>query len=116
MRWQSRYRNFWNFQKHITDSGAHLVTVELTYGSELFHCTSASDPWSVQLRCSDMMFHKENLGNKGLHRLPVGAKYVAFIDADMMFTRTDWVQETLHQLQHFDAVQMFSHLSDLGRP
>ena len=29
--------------------------------------------------------------------------YVAFIDADMMFTRTDWVQETLHQLQHFDV-------------
>ena len=24
------------------------------------------------------------------------------------------VQETLHQLQHFEAVQMFSHLSDLG--
>jgi len=44
IRWQSRYRNFWNFQKHITDSGAHLVTVELAYGSELFHCTSASDP------------------------------------------------------------------------
>ena len=32
----------------------------------------------------------------------------------MMFTRTDWVQETLHQLQHFDVVQMFSTYSDLG--
>ncbi|MGB7148648.1 MAG: hypothetical protein WBD45_05815 [Terriglobales bacterium] len=114
LRWQSRYRNYWSFQKHIKDSGAKLVTVELAYGSEPFHCTTATDPWSVQLRARDMMFHKENLGNKGLHRLPLGAKYVAMLDADMMFTRTDWVQETLHQLQHFDAVQMFSTYSDLG--
>jgi hypothetical protein len=32
----------------------------------------------------------------------------------MQFTRSDWAQETLHQLQHYKIVQMYSHLIDMG--
>lgn len=112
LRFLSRYRNYWDFHKHVKDAGAELVTVELAMGARPFEITNSDDPWSVQLRTRDEMFHKENLCNLGAWRLPLGVRYIAFIDADMIFTRPDWVQETLHQLQHFDVVQMFSSYSD----
>jgi hypothetical protein len=113
LRWGSRYTNFWDFQKHIAHSGAELITVELAQGDRPFEVTGAKSKFHLQLRTRDEMFHKENLGNLGCRLLPLDAKYVAFIDADMIFTRPDWVQETIHQLQHYDVVQMFSTYSDL---
>lgn len=112
LRWRSRYVNYFDFQKHVKDAGAELVTVELALGGRHFEVTEPDNPWHVQLRTADEMFHKENLCNLGAWRLPLGVKYLAFIDADMIFTRPDWVQETLHQLQHYDVVQMFTSYSD----
>lgn len=114
LRWRSRYLNYWDFHKHVTDSGGILYTVELALGNRKFEVTHPHNPRNIQIRSRDEMFRKENLQNLGAERLPLDAKYVAFIDADMIFTRPDWVQETLHQLQHFDIVQMFSSYSDLG--
>lgn len=113
LRWRSRYRNYWDFHKHVTDSGAILLTVELALGGRAFEVTQPDDPFNVQLRTRDEMFHKENLGNIGVWRLPLGVRYVALMDADMISTRPDWAQETLQQLQHFDVVQMFSSYSDV---
>jgi len=113
LRWRSRYRNYHEFHHHVTSHGARLITVELAQGDREFEITEVGHPHHVQYRIRDEMFHKENLQNLGLRALPADAKYVAFIDADMTFTRADWVQETLHQLQHFDVVQMFSSFTDL---
>lgn len=114
MRWQSRTTNYWDFEKHITDGGGILYTVELALGKRPFEVTSSSNSRHIRFRTEHAMFHKENLQNEGARRLPLDAEYVAFIDADMIFTRPDWVQETLHQLQHFDVVQMFSNYAALG--
>jgi hypothetical protein len=112
LRWRTRYANYWDFQKHVCDAGAILVTVELAMGGRPFEVTTPDNPFHVQLRTRDEMFHKENLGNIGAWRLPLRVRYIAFIDTDMIFTRPDWAQETLHQLQHYDVVQMFSSYSD----
>jgi hypothetical protein len=113
-RWASRIANYWDFEKHVADSGAVLYTVELAYGNRPFEVTSADNLRHIQLRTEDVLFHKENLANLAIHRLPADAEFVAHCDADMILARPDWVQETLHQLQHFDAVQMFSNYADLG--
>lgn len=113
LRWRSRYLNYADFQKHIADSGAILITVELAFGGRQFEVTQHNDPFDVQLRTRDEMFHKENLCNLGAWRLPLGIRYIAFIDADMISTRPDWAQETLHQLQHYDVVQCFSSYADM---
>jgi hypothetical protein len=114
LRWSSRYKNYFDFAKHVADAGAVLLTVELAQGDRMFEVTSDCNPYHVQLRTRDEMFHKENLCNIGAWRLPLGIKYLSFVDADFIFTRPDWAQETLHQLQHFDVVQMFSSYSDLS--
>jgi hypothetical protein len=114
VRYLSRYRLYRQFEKHCADSGAILHAVECAFGERPFEITQADNPRHVQVRSLDELWHKENLLNIGINRLPPEAKYIAWIDADVHFLRPDWVQETLHQLQHYHVVQMFSQSMDLG--
>lgn len=121
-RWYSRYKNYHIFQKHIEDSGAILYTVELAFGDRLYELTSQNNHRHIRVRSRSELWHKENLINIGISRLPESWKYAAYLDADIVLTRPDWVVETVHQLQHYDWVQLFSTYSDLlpdgtsGRP
>ncbi len=114
VRYRARYDLFRAFERHVTDAGARLTVVELAYGHRPFEVTEAGNPRHVQLRSAHELWHKENLVNLGIARLPRGARYVAWIDADLTFARPDWVQETLQQLQHHPIVQMFAEAHDLG--
>jgi hypothetical protein len=113
-RYQSRYRLYDAFEKYVTDAGAILYTVEAAYGDRPFEVTQDANPRHIRLRTRDELWHKENLINLGVGRLPADWKYVAWIDADVQFARPDIVTETIHQLQHFGVVQMFSQATDLG--
>ena len=70
----------------------------------------------IKVRVSDHgeIWTKENLLNIALQHLPADWKYVAWIDSDLIFARPDWVSETLHKLQHYAFVQMFSIALDLS--
>lgn len=61
----------------------------------------------------DVMFHKENLVNIALARLPDNAKY-AWIDADVAFTNPHWVEDTLKMLDTYPVVQLFGETIDLA--
>jgi hypothetical protein len=113
-RFRSRYALYRDFEKYITDTGAVLYTVEAAYGDRDFAITEAANPRHIRLRTNHEVWHKENLINIGVSRLPDDWKYVAWIDADVQFARPDIVAETIHQLQHFSVVQMFAHATDLG--
>jgi hypothetical protein len=113
-RYLSRYHLYRNFEKYITDAGAILYTVEAAYGDRDFEITDEANPRHIRLRTQHELWHKENLINIGVSRLPSDWEYVAWIDADVQFARPDIIQETLHQLQHFSVVQMFAHATDLG--
>jgi hypothetical protein len=100
-------------------SGAELHTIELSL-RDRNHEISHEDRFTpgntnyLQLSTTDEMWHKENLLNIAISRLPADWQYVAWVDADVIFARPDWVQETIQQLQHYHVVQMFSHALDLG--
>lgn len=69
------------------------------------------------LRTNQELWHKENMINAGityLTQVDPEWKYVAWIDADVHFQRRDVILETAQQLQHYDLVQMFSHVVDMG--
>ncbi len=112
-RYRSRYRLYREFAKYISDAGAVLYTVEAAYGDRAFEITDASSRSHIRVRTNHEVWHKENLINIGVSRLPADWKYVAWIDPDIQFARKDIVQETLQQLQHFSVVQMFSQAIDL---
>lgn len=137
-RYKSRYKLYRDFQRHVREGGAILHTVEAAFGERNFaledHAQRPTDNYEdewksagppnvpnkghgtyTQVRIDHLqeIWLKENLLNIGVSRLPYDWKYVAFVDADVMFARPDWVSETLHQLQRYHIVQMFSDAIDL---
>lgn len=151
VRFKSRWKLYRDFQRHIRESGAILLTVEAAFGERDFALEDHASPndgeftrevgeegWQshgpanvppsaclphqrlkqdyIKVRVDHLqeVWLKENLLNIGLQHLPDGAKYVAFIDADVHFTRPDWVSETLHALQHYHVIQMFSTAINLS--
>ena len=113
-RYSSRYHLFEKFEKMVIDAGAQLWVVEAAFRHRPHAVTHHENPRNIQLRTSSEIWHKENLINIGISRLPSDWEYVAWIDSDITFARPDWVNETLNQLQHYHVVQMFSNTHDLA--
>lgn len=114
VRYEARYKLYRKFEKHMHDAGVRLTTVELAFGNREWEVTEADDPRDIRLRSQHELWHKENLINIGISRLPENWEYVAWIDTDVLFNNPLWAQETLQQLQHYSIVQMWSQALDLG--
>jgi hypothetical protein len=116
-RYYARYKLYQAFEKMVADAGAILITVECALRDRHFEVTSATNPYHLQLRSPDILWLKENLINLGIRhllQLHPDAEYIAWIDADVKFTRPDWATETIHQLQISKVVQMWSNAIDLA--
>lgn len=115
VRFNSRWRLYLRFKEFIERSpNAKLVTVEIAFGDREFTITESNNPFHVQLRTNDELWHKERAINIAISRLPLDWRYVAWIDGDVAFFRPDWANETLHQLQRYSVVQMFNEAIDLN--
>jgi hypothetical protein len=113
-RYHSRYKLFKEFQQYMAQfPNVKLYVVELSYGDRAFEITDSNNPQHIQLRTNSELWHKENLINIGVSRLPADWKYVAWIDGDVSFARHDWAQETIHMLQHHPVIQLWSQAIDL---
>ncbi len=114
LRWRTRRVLMNDFRQHMQASpNVVLHAGELAYGDRPFEVTGG-DPLDVQLRTSHELWHKENLLNLLIRRFPPDWEYGAVIDVDFHMTRRDWALEAIHQLQHFDFVQLFSSYADLS--
>lgn len=114
VRYRSRWRLYQDFETMCQHSGAVLYTAEVAFGDRRHAITIEGHPQHIQLRTSHELWLKENVINAAIARLPQSWKYVAWIDADTRFVRDDWANETIHQLQHYAAVQMWSQYQDLN--
>jgi hypothetical protein len=107
------------FQKHMADSGAQLLLVEAAMGGREFELTQRDNPWHLQLRTHDHqhLWIKEAMISAGiahLAKLVPDWEYAAWIDADITFLRTDWVDAALQSLQHHEVIQPFRYAYHLG--
>jgi hypothetical protein len=105
-KYQSRYKLYFDFEKYIKKSGAILYTTELSYDGD-FVVTDKNNKRHTQLHSKDVLWHKENLINITLKKLPKSCKYVAWIDADVHFDNENWVQDTIDKLQKHSVIQLF---------
>lgn len=111
IRFASRYSLYKKFAEHVAQQPlARLHVCEMAFGRRPFEIPEAE----LKVRSYDEIWHKENMINLMIQRLPPSWKYVAWIDADVEFTRKDWVVETMQQLQHYYIVQMFQQAIDIG--
>lgn len=120
VRYAARYRLYADFEHRILTAATarhvdvKLVTIEAAYGARNHAVTQSDDSDHIQLRTGHELWHKENLLNLAIQRLPADWKYVAWVDADVNFIRPDWASATLHALQHHQVVQMWSESVDLA--
>lgn len=116
VRYNSRWDLYEDFGQYVYDSGGTLTTIEATLGEResAIRATKYGQHISIAVDHLQEIWLKENLLNVALRYLPADWKYVAFIDADVKFARADWVDATIHALQHYHVVQMFSEAHDLG--
>ncbi len=113
-RYSTRYELYKQFEDYVLSQGINLTTVEIAFGKRDFEVIKENPRVNyVKLRTDHEIWHKENMINLGIERLPRDWEYVAWVDADVSFARTDWALETVQQLQHFDILQMFSVAYDL---
>ncbi len=117
VRYKKRFELYDEFEKHMKDLGATLITVEIAFGDRPFVMTQRDDKYDLQVRTDHELWLKENAINLAiayLCQIDPDWKYVAWVDADIHFLNRNIVEETTHQLQHYDVVQMFSHVTDMG--
>ncbi len=114
-RWRSRLALFNDFRRHLSSlPNVRLYVGELAYGDRPFEVTSSSNRDDLQLRTREVLWHKENIARLVVQRFDPGFEYGALVDGDFHFSRHDVALETIHQLQRYDWVQMFSTYSDLS--
>ena len=113
-RYKSRIKLYEQFRKYVEDSGGILHTVEVAYADRDYTVTEPGKENQLQLRGPYELWHKERATNLLIQTLPRDWQYVACIDADVIFARPDWVNETIQLLQHYPVIQMFSEAVDLG--
>lgn len=120
MRYSRRYELYFRFEEMCRQAGVKLITVEQAFGNREFMVTDSNNPHHVQMRSHEILWLKENGLNVGMQRareLDPLAREIAWIDADCrpMSDPKHWFEETWHQLQVYEIVQMWSYLVDLDR-
>jgi hypothetical protein len=111
--WQSRIALYNQFEQHMLSSGVRLTTVECAVGGRPFQLSNPKVN-HVKVRTTGMLWIKENLVNLGIARLPSDWKYVAWVDADVTFRQADWASQTVYALQHYQVIQPWSDVYELG--
>ncbi|HUO04400.1 MAG TPA: hypothetical protein VMU16_04285 [Candidatus Binataceae bacterium] len=130
-RWKSREKHTLRAIKHFADSGAVVILVEMAFNRRehaLADCGLDGTPAEcnvlgerkfkhrhLMLRTKDELWLKENSINVAVAQaLPYDWQQVCWLDSDVHFLRPNWVGETIHKLQHYKYLQMFTHAVDLG--
>lgn len=116
--YKSRYKLFNDFMQKLEDNDhIQLYVVEMIYSNQKFMVTKSTNPFHLQLKTEDCIWHKENMIQLGIkYLLPNTWKSVAWIDADIEFENTTWALDTLKILNGSkDVVQLFSHCVDMAK-
>lgn len=112
--YQSRYTRYHQFAEYVSKfKNVQLWTVEGVHPGQDFQVTRENDPFHLRVRLSEWIWHKEALLNVLIKKLPDDGNPIAWVDADIIFARPDWVEATLEKLEEVDVVQMFSQCQEL---
>jgi hypothetical protein len=99
------------------DGRINLVVVEVGFNGNPYEVSRPFSRHYLRLWTNDITWNKEAAINAGFRHVAKhwpNAKYIAWIDGDVEFTRPDWASAAITQLQHHPAVQLFSNAIDLS--
>lgn len=116
VRYESRYRLAKQFIERLPHY-ANFWLVEAQQGEREFVLTDPGNPRHIQLRTIEELWIKEAMQNVGVARVlqsGLGPQYILTPDMDVEWQRTDWIEESVQQLQNFNVVQLFQTAIDMG--
>ena len=109
---QSRRENYRQFRAALGNKPC--LTIECALADRPFELSPSHDV--VQVRAHHTLWHKERLLNLAIAKLPPSCRYVAWIDADVLFERLDWEESAIALLDRHVAVQLFREVLLLPAP
>lgn len=95
------------FSEGIRRQGLKLVVVELAFGEDAYEVTDKTADHIIRLRSTTALWQKERLLNIALQELPERCDKVAWLDADVLFGNSAWVEQTSRLLQGYVVVQPY---------
>jgi hypothetical protein len=107
-------RKLLNYKVFRQRLAAPLVAVELSHDAP-FELGPDDADILVQLRGGDVMWQKERLLNVAIGHLPGDCDYVAWLDCDVIFGRSDWVSAAIRELDHVSLCQLYRSVYHLAR-
>lgn len=107
---QRRLVNFRIFREAL---GVPLVAVELSFGRP-FELRPDDADIVVQLHGGDVLWQKERLLNIAVEQLPSDCRYVAWVDADVIFADPNWHADACNILERFPSAHLFRASFDLA--
>jgi hypothetical protein len=109
MRYRRRLANFHIFRAALE---LPLLAVELSFG-EPFELGNWAADKLIQCRGRDVLWQKERLLNIAIKGLPASCTKVVWLDCDIVFTRSGWIEKASRELDRFPLIQPFSRLHHL---
>ena len=111
--YRTKTENYAVFCAGLAAQGVPLLTVECAFGDDPFALPSTDKV--IQIRSRDVMWQKERLLNFAVAALPDACNKVAWLDADILFAKDGWAEETSRRLDQFAVVQPFTRVVRLPR-
>ncbi len=68
-RYKARYETYRKFKKVMDDAKIKLITLEIAFGDRPFEVTERNNPFHLQFRTIDELWHKENALNIAINYL-----------------------------------------------
>jgi len=110
-KYKSRLKNYDIFERSLREAGIPLLTVECSFNDEP---ELKGRPSVINVNSDNVMWQKERLLNLAASWLPPSAKYVAWIDCDVLFDNESWAVDTVKLLQTHQVAQLFETANRLG--
>lgn len=105
-----RVDNYRAFLQGMRERGVRCLVVELAFGDNPHAIDDYED--TIQLRCDDILWHKERLLNIGIRRLlDEGARKIAWLDGDIRFDNGRWPEVISACLDRVNLCQVFEDVS-----
>jgi len=101
-----RRENWFRFAEHLADQGIYLLTVEGVREGDSQDLPGVHSVKVVSFR--DVLWQKERLLNVGIELLGPDVDAVAWLDADVIFERTDLPDAILRELSAWPVIQPWS--------
>ena len=109
--YRKKYSNFLDFYYNLKSQGLYIQVVELCYNKESSSLPDDID--KITLNSSQVLWHKENLLNIGIkHLIDLGYTNISWMDSDILFKDSHWIEDTIQSLKNYNLCQLFSSVED----